>query len=309
MAAISTLPSSNAIQVFDRALLRRRRQRAVANWTAHDFLKREMAAALRERLDDIRHAFPRLLDLGSHGGELIEALRGRAGGELAVSTDLSRHFLSARAGLRVVADEEFLPFAPASFDLIASALALHWVNDLPGTLLQIRDTLRPDGLFLAAMLGGSSLTELRQCLLQAESEIEGGASPRVSPFVDLRDAAGLLQRAGFALPVADIDRISVTYSDAFALMRELRGMGESNVVLERRRTPLRRQTLLRAAALYADRFGRPDGRIVATFEIVYLHAWAPHESQQKPLRPGSAQQRLADALGVRELPAGEKAGH
>jgi NADH dehydrogenase [ubiquinone] 1 alpha subcomplex assembly factor 5 len=300
---------ASAIAVFDRALLRRRRARASAGWAAHDFLKREAVAALRERLDDIRHEFPRLLDLGSHGGELAEALRGRAGAELTVSTDLSPSFLARSFGNRVVADEEFLPFAPASFDLIASALALHWVNDLPGALLQIRQALKPDGLFLAALLGGGTLNELRQCLLQAEAEIEGGASPRVSPFVDLRDAAGLLQRAGFALPVADIDRLTVTYADPLALMRELRGMGESNVVLERRRNFLRRQTLLRAAALYADRFGRADGRVTATFEIIYLHAWAPHQSQQKPLRPGAARQRLADALGVVERPAGEKAGH
>ncbi len=300
---------SPSLRVFDRALLRRRRERAAGGWAGHDFLKREVASALRERLDDIRHEFPRLLDLGSHGGELVEALRGRAGGDLTVSTDLSPRHLARQPGLRVVADEELLPFAPASFDLIASALSLHWVNDLPGALLQIRQALRPDGLFLAALPGGNSLSELRQCLLQAEAEIEGGASPRVSPFVDLRDAAGLLQRAGFALPVADIDRLSVTYTDALALMRELRGMGETNLVYERRRTPLRRRTLLRAAALYGERFAQADGRIAATVEIVYLHAWAPHESQQKPLRPGSAQRRLADALGVRELKAGEKAGN
>jgi NADH dehydrogenase [ubiquinone] 1 alpha subcomplex assembly factor 5 len=305
----SLRPSPDTIRVFDRDLLRRRRSRAAAQWPAHDFLKREMAVALRERLDDIRHRFPRMLDLGSHGGELAAELQGRAGEELTVSTDLAPDFLRGGTGLRVVADEELLPFAPESFDLVVSALALHWVNDLPGTLLQIRQALRPDGLFLAAMLGGSSLYELRQCLLQAEAELESGGSPRVSPFVDLRDAAGLLQRAGFALPVADIDRLNVTYTDAFALMRELRGMGESNAVFERRRTPLRRQTLLRAAALYADRFGTADGRITATFEIIYLHAWAPHASQQQPLRPGSAQQRLADALGVVEASAGEKAGH
>lgn len=300
---------SSPMRVFDRALLRRRRARAAAGWTGHDFLKREVAAALRERLDDIRHDFPRLLDLGSHGGELAEALRGRAGGELTVRADLSPRHLARQSGLRVAVDEEMLPFAPASFDLIASALALHWVNDLPGALLQIRQALRPDGLFLAALPGGNSLGELRQCLLQAEAEIEGGASPRVSPFVDLRDAAGLLQRAGFALPVADIDRLTVTYTDALALMRELRGMGETNLVLERRRTPLRRRTLLRAAALYGERFAQADGRIAATVEIVYLHAWAPHESQQQPLRPGSAQRRLADALGVAEIKAGEKAGN
>lgn len=299
---------SSAHRVFDRALVRGRRARAASLWAGHDFLKREVVAALRERLDDIRREFPRLLDLGSHGGELVEALAGRAGAELTVATDLSPRFLARQTGARVVADEELLPFAPASFDLIASALALHWVNDLPGALLQIRQALKPDGLFLAAMLGGNTLTELRQCLLQAEAEIEGGASPRVSPFADLRDAAGLLQRAGFALPVADIDRLTVTYSDALALMRDLRGMGETNAVFERRRTPLRRQTLLRAAALYGERFAQGDGRIAATFEIIYLHAWAPHESQQKPLRPGSARQRLADALGVTERSTGEKAG-
>ncbi|MGE0154426.1 MAG: methyltransferase domain-containing protein [Reyranellaceae bacterium] len=299
----------STLRVFDRALLRQRRQRAAAGWPAHDFLKREAAAALRERLDDIRHDFPRLLDLGSHGGELVEALRGRAGGELAVSADLSPRFLARQPGLRVAADEEFLPFAPRSFDLIASALSLHWVNDLPGALLQIRQALKPDGLFLAALLGGGTLGELRQCLLQAEAEIEGGASPRVSPFADLRDAASLLQRAGFALPVADIDRLAVSYPDALALMRDLRGMGESNAVLERRRGFLRRQTLLRAAALYGQRFAQADGRVTATFEIIYLHAWAPHGSQQQPLRPGSARQRLADALGVAERSAGEKAGH
>ncbi|MGE3905151.1 MAG: SAM-dependent methyltransferase, partial [Reyranellaceae bacterium] len=193
-------------------------------------------------------------------------------------------------------------------DLIASALSLHWVNDLPGALLQIRQALRPDGLFLAALAGGDTLAELRHCLLAAEAEVEGGASPRVSPYVDLRDAAGLLQRAGFALPVADIDRLTVLYPDALALMRELRGMGESNLVRERRRTPLRRATLLRAAALYGEKFSDAEGRVRATFEIVYLHGWAPHETQQKPLRPGAASQRLADVLGVREIPAGEKAG-
>jgi NADH dehydrogenase [ubiquinone] 1 alpha subcomplex assembly factor 5 len=253
MAAPQQSSPANTIRVFDRVLLRRRRARAAAGWAAHDFLKREMATALRERLDDIRHPFPRLLDLGSHGGELVEALRGRAGGELTVSTDLARHFLNKSAGPRVVADEEFLPFAPASFDLVASALALHWVNDLPGALLQIRQVLKPDGLFLAAMLGGSSLTELRQCLLQAESEIEGGASPRVSPFVDLRDAAGLLQRAGFALPVADIDRLSVTYDARITRHgREQRGAGAPPRALATADPVARRRALQRSL--------RPAGR-------------------------------------------------
>lgn len=303
-----TRPADDAMRVFDRTLLRRRRGRAAAGWAAHDFLKREVCTALRERLDDIRHDFPRLLDLGSHGGELAAALAGRAGNDLSVRADLSPAFLRGTPLPAVVADEEALPFAAGSFDLIASALSLHWVNDLPGALLQIRQALRPDGLFLAALAGGDTLTELRHCLLAAESELEGGASPRVSPYVDLRDAAGLLQRAGFALPVADIDRLTVLYPDALALMRELRGMGESNLVRERRRTPLRRATLLRAAAHYGEKFSDAEGRVRATFEIVYLHGWAPHDSQQKPLRPGAASQRLADVLGVREIPAGEKAG-
>ena len=306
MAAVRHAPPADSIRVFDRALLRRRRARSVAGWQAHDFLKREASAGLRERLDDIRHLFPRLLDLGAHGGELTDSLAGRAGEELTVRADLSERFLAAKSGPRVAADEEFLPFAPGSFDLVASALSLHWVNDLPGTLLQVRQALRPDGLFLAAMLGGDTLCELRQSLLEAEAETEGGASPRVSPFVDLRDAAGLLQRAGFAMPVADTDRIDVRYPDALALMRELRGMGESNAVLERRRTAFRRATLLRAAQIYQQRFADAAGRIGATFEIVYLHGWSPHESQQKPLRPGSAERRLADALGVTEMPGGEK---
>jgi SAM-dependent methyltransferase len=297
----------NDLLVFDRALLRRRRARAAAGWAGHDFLKQRIAQALSERLEDVRRPFVRLLDLGSHGGEMVEALSGRAGSELTVSADLAPRFLARQAGLRVAADEEALPFAPASFDLITSALALHWVNDLPGALLQIRQALRPDGLFLAAMFGGETLTELRHSLLQAESEIEGGASPRVSPFADLRDAAGLLQRAGFALPVADIERLTVSYADAFALMRELRGMGEANVLQARRRQPLRRTTLLRAAEIYRQRFAGEDGRIGASFQVVYLHGWAAHESQQKPLAPGSARQRLADALGGSERPAGEKA--
>jgi SAM-dependent methyltransferase len=292
--------------IFARALLRRRRARAATGWSRHNFLKARVAEALAERLDDIRRPFPRLLDLGGHGGEVAAALAGRAGGELAVTTDLAPTFLPP-SGLRVAVDEEALPFAPHSFDLVTSALALHNVNDLPGTLLQIRQALRPDGLFLGAMFGAETLTELRQALLQAESEIEGGASPRISPFADLRDAAGLLQRAGFNMPVADIERLTVSYADAFALMRELRGMGETNILHSRRRQPLRRATLLRAAEIYQQRFAGPDGRIRASFSILHLHGWVAHESQQQPLKPGSAKQSLAQALGGSEQPTGEKA--
>jgi SAM-dependent methyltransferase len=210
--------------------------------------------------------------------------------------------------LRVAADEEALPVADASLDLVVSALTLQFVNDLPGTLIQIRRALKPDGLLLAAMIGGESLSELREAFAEAESDIEGGVSPRVSPFADLRDLGGLLQRAGFALPVIDSDRVMVRYDSPIALMRDLRAMGAANVLTERRRTPLRRSTLHRMLEVYADRFADADGRLRATFEIVWLTGWAPHESQQKPLKPGSAAQRLADVLGAKEISTGEKAG-
>ena len=208
--------------------------------------------------------------------------------------------------MHVAADEEALPFADGALDLVVSALALQFVNDLPGTLIQIRRALKPDGLLLAALIGGDSLTELREAFAQAESEVEGGVSPRVAPFADVRELGGLLQRAGLALPVVDSDRLTVRYKSVFDLMRDLRRMGATNMLTERRRTPLRRATLQRMADIYAQRFSDADRRVRATFEIAWLSGWAPHESQQKPLKPGSAVQRLADALGTQEIPSGEK---
>ena len=209
---------------------------------------------------------------------------------------------------RSVADEEALPFATARSISSVSALALQFVNDLPGTLVQIRRALKPDGLFLAALIGGESLTELRQAFAAAEAEMEGGVSPRVAPFADLRDLGALLQRAGFALPVTDVDRVTVRYATPLALMHDLRRMGATNALVERRRAPLQRGTLQRMMEIYAERFADADGRIAATFEIVWLSGWAPHESQQQPLAPGSAKTRLADALRTTEIPAGEKTG-
>jgi len=235
-------------------------------------------------------------------------LAGRDGLDRLVSVDLAHGFARQASGLRVVGDEETLPFADGSFDLVLSALSLHWVNDLPGALIQINRALKPDGLFLAAMLGGGSLEELRQALLTAELQVEGGGSPRVSPFADVPDAGRLLQRAGFALPVVDVDRIDVSYPDAIALMRELRGMGEANAVAARRRQPLKRAMLAATLRHYAERHAGIDGRLPATFQVLYLTAWAPHADQPKPLRPGSGRQRLATALGAVERPAGEKAG-
>jgi NADH dehydrogenase [ubiquinone] 1 alpha subcomplex assembly factor 5 len=295
------------MQVFDRRAVRRHRDRAAPGFAAHDFLKREVAERLADRLADITRRFPLALDLGAHDGTLAAALNGRGGIERLVQCDLSPAMLARAGGLRLAADEELLPFAGESFDAVLSVLSLHWVNDLPGTLIQVNRCLKPDGLFLGAMFGFGTLAELRDAWHAAELEREGGVSPRVSPFAELQDAAGLLQRAGFALPVADIEPITVTYADPLQLMAELRGMGETNAVLERRKAFTRRGTLLAAAGAYRDRFVAGDGRVPATFQVVWLTAWKPHASQQKPLRPGSAAARLADALGTEERPAGDKA--
>ncbi|HJU15014.1 MAG TPA: methyltransferase domain-containing protein [Stellaceae bacterium] len=267
-------PDTDTPLPFDRRAWRLHRDRA-ARTDPVDFLHREAAARLLDRLDDVRRRFPVALDLGARDGALARALTARPGTEWVVAAEPSLAFLSRAPALRVAADPELLPFRPAGFDLAISALVLHWAGDLPGALVQLRRVLKPDGLFLAALFGGRSLVELRTALIEAELAEEGGASPRVSPAVDLADAASLLQRAGFAMPVADADLLTVTYPDALALMRDLRGMGETNALAARRRTPLRRATLLRALALYAERFGLPDGRIPATFEILFLTGWAP----------------------------------
>lgn len=299
---------ADPLLVFDRGMLRRRRERAARAWDRQAFLKREIAERLVERLDDIRRTFPLALDLGCHGDEVASALGDRSSIGHLIRADLGLGFARRARGPALVADEEALPFAAGRFDLVLSAMDLHWVNDLPGALIQIRRILRPDGLFLGAMLGGATLWQLRQALAAAESEVEGGLSPRVSPFADLRDAAGLLQRTGFALPVADSETIEVEYDNALSLMRELGAMGEGNLVAERRRGLTRRATLLRAAEIYSERFSLPSGRIAASFEVLFLHGWTPHESQQKPLRPGAAARRLAEALGVPEHSAGDKEG-
>ena len=291
---------SDAMAVFDRRCVRRHRDRAAAGLGQHDFLLVEVAARLAERLDEIRRRFPRALDLGCRDGALGRAIDGRSGIERLVSCDLSGAMVVQSPGLRLVADEEYLPFAPACFDLIVSSLSLHWVNDLPGTLIQIRDSLKPDGLFLAALFGGGTLAELREAFLAAEAECEDGASPRVSPFADVPDAGALLQRAGFALPVVDSDRITVTYDDPLNLMADLRGMGETNAAVSRRRRFTRRTTMMAAAQTYRDRFADPDGRIRATFQVIYLTAWRPDESQPKAAPRGSAEVSLATALGPKE---------
>jgi SAM-dependent methyltransferase len=305
---------ADPIEVFDRRLLRTHRERAAATLPAHDFLFREVAARLVDRLADIRRDFSFALDLGCHNGIVAQAIQQLPAEKIGtlVQADLSpRMAAAARDNTGVpalAADEERLPFEDASFDLIVSCASLHHVNDLPGALVQIQRALKPDGVFLAALFGGATLTELRQAWLAAETAEEGGAGPRVAPFADLRDAAGLLQRAGFALPVADSDTITVTYDNPLKLMADLRAMGEANVMAERRRTPTRRATLLAAAENYMAQFGGSDGRAPATFQILYLTGWAPAVDQPQALRPGSATSRLADALDAPEHPAGEKTG-
>ena len=297
--------------VFDRTLVRRHRDRAAPGLEAHDFLFRHTAEAIGGRLADVSRQFPRVLDLGCHGGEVASVLQGRGDIEELVQCDLSTAMARRAAGSghpTVVADEEFLPFAGSSFDLVISNLSLHWVNDLPGALIQIRRALKPDGLFLGAMLGEGTLAELRESLMAAEIEIAGGVSPRLSPFADLRDAAGLLQRAGFALPVADLEPVAVSYENAFRLFADLRGMGEANATLARNPAPPPRALWPETARRYADGFAGADGRIPATFRVIHLLGWSPHENQPKPLRPGSASSRLADALGTEERSAGDKAG-
>lgn len=297
--------------LFDRSLHRRRLDRAAGAFAAADFLKARAAADAVERLELIMRSFPVAVDLGARDGTFARLMadspaRDKIG--LLVETDLSAAMLANRTGPRLAVDEERLPFAPESLDLVVSNMALHWTNDLPGALVQIRRSLKPDGLFVGALFGGATLTELRQALLQAEDEVTGGAGPRVSPFADAFDAAGLLQRAGFALPVSDVDRVTVRYAHPLKLLADLRAMGETNVLFDRPKRPLSRAVLARACEIYVERFAEADGRVPATFEIVTATGWAPHESQQKPLKPGSAKVRLADALRAVEHKAGDKAG-
>jgi SAM-dependent methyltransferase len=270
-----------APKLFDRALLRMRQNRARGGGPA-TFLLDRVTEDMEERLHAVLRDFSDVAEIWTPGTVLRTPARDRFKSVTQIGLDDS--------------EQETLPLQPESLDLVVSALAFQFINDLPGVLAQIRRALRPDGLFLAAMIGGDTLTELRQSFAAAEAECESGVSPRVAPFADLRDVGALLQRAGLALPVTDVDRIVARYDSAFALMADLRRMGATNILVERRRTPTRRATMLRMAQIYGERFADPDGRIRATFDVVWLSGWAPHESQQQPLQPGSAKASLADAV-------------
>lgn len=284
------------IAIFDRAQIKRQRQRSLTNSKNHDFLFEWAMKQIAERLSVVQRKFPLCVQIGARGSALPAT---EFGIERQIVTDNTDN-------ADVIAEEDFFPFAARSLDLVVSALNLHTVNDLPGALIQIRQALKPDGLFIAAIMGGETLFELRQCLAEAELEITGGVSPRVAPFADKPQMGGLLQRAGFSLPVIDSDIVTVTYDSIFPLMRDLRCMGEGNAVIERRRSFTPRKIFLRAGEIYGEKFVDSDGRIRASFEIIFLIGWAPHESQQKALRPGSAKTRLADFLGTEEIGAGEK---
>jgi NADH dehydrogenase [ubiquinone] 1 alpha subcomplex assembly factor 5 len=293
--------------LFDRKLLRERRARFAHEIAAREFVLAHVAREIAERVELMLRPFPLALDLGAYHG-----LLGRKVAELpSVGAMIYAESALAFAALcprpALVCDEDLLPFKDASLNLIVSGLALHRVNDLPGALIQIRRALAPDGLFMAALLGAGALSELREALIEAEAETEGGASPRVAPFGDVRAYGALLQRAGFALPVADAETLTVHYANPGEVMHEIRALGGGNVLLARSRRPLARRTLQRAEEIYRARHTTPDGKVSASFEIVYLSGWSPDPSQQKPLKPGSAARRLADALGTTERPAGDKA--
>ena len=296
---------SDDIIIFERAAVRRHRERAALFPAETRFLHRAVQERLIDRLNDVRHRFARVLDLGVGDGGLAALLAETGQTPEIVSFDPALRFARQHpAG--VVGEAEALPFRAASFDLVVSALGLHWTNDLPGALLQLRHILKPDGLLLATLYGGRTLWELQEVLMQAELEVAGGAAPRVSPFADVPDCGALLQRAGLALPVVDSETLTVTYPHLFALMQDLRAMGETNAQAARQRGGTRRALFLRAAELYRERFGDADGRIPATFQLINLTGWAPAASQQQPLKRGSAAARLADALGTEEHKTGDR---
>ncbi len=277
--------------VFNRQVVHLHRERAAPKFAEHDFLFREVTDRLLERLDDVTRSFPLALDLGARGGLINDMIGQRGNVEKLISCAQS---VNGAKEPSICADDELLPFADHAFDLVLSNLSLHWINDLPGALVQVRRSLKPDGLMIASMFGGDTLKELRSVLNEAEIAMEGGLSPRISPFADIRDVGGLLQRAGFALPVVDAETITVSYGDPLKLLKDLRGMGETNAVTERRLSFTRRETLMHAMGLYREQFGDDEGRIPATFQVLYLSGWAPAPTQQTPMKPGSGARSLTD---------------
>jgi NADH dehydrogenase [ubiquinone] 1 alpha subcomplex assembly factor 5 len=281
--------------VFNRSAVRRNRNRAAAKFDNHDFLVKEITARLIDNLQDIRKDFQHILSVHADPDTINTHFKN----SFVIHQDLSAKMLKHKTGMLINAEEEFFPLKNQCLDLIISCLSLHWANDLPGVFIQFLRSLMPDGLFLGALFGGETLKELRQAMIRAEMEIRGGISPHISPFPDVRDAGALLQRAGFALPVVSTEKITVTYQDALSLMKDLKAMGEQNSLIKRFKGLTRPELMMRAAEIYQQDYANDEGRINATFEILYLQGWAPHENQQKPLKPGSAKMSLKDALGTK----------
>lgn len=293
------MTARTAPQIFDRGKLARNRSKSASTFGEYAFLKDRVSSDLIERLHDTSHTFTSGVELGAQDGRLSAALADDPKVAQMLVTDLSADMLSiatARGLETQLVDEENLPFDSAQFDLALSALSLHWVNDLPGTLIQIRQALKPDGLFLAAMFGAGSLAELRESLVVAETELRGGVSPRLSPLPGLSDVAGLMQRAGFALPVVDRETITVRYDTPLKLLQDIKGMGEQAAFQRGMGQPLTRGVLMRAMEYYADMFSDPDGRIRATVEVIFMSGWAPAPHQPQPKRPGSATASLSEAV-------------
>ncbi|HPF46121.1 MAG: methyltransferase domain-containing protein [Alphaproteobacteria bacterium] len=286
--------ASNESDLFNRSLIRLRRDKISTTFANHDFLKKEISHRLVDNLGDIKKSFDIILNLNVDESCLTRRFKQA----FIISQDLSLNMLKNVSGISIQADEEYLPYKNQGLELVLSCLNLHWVNDLPGTLIQILRSLKPDGLFLGAIFGGETLTELRQSMLKADIELRGGTSPHISPFIDVRDAGSLLQRAGFALPVVSTERITVTYSDALGLMKELKAMGENNALIKQYKGLTSPRLMVKTAEIYHQSYANKDGRVPATFDIVYLQGWAPHESQQKPLKPGTAKISLKEALGT-----------
>ena len=295
---------SSPPSLFDRSLLAARRNRAAAGFSQAQFLRDRSIEDTLLTLAAINRRFDLALDMSAADGSFNRALATSDAADkvgLLIEGELSERLSAQQSGLaRLIMDEEWLPFADDSLSLIVSVLGLHSVNDLPGVLVQVRRALTPDGLFIGTLFGGETLKELRGCLMEAELEVRGGYGPRIAPFAEGPDLIDLLKRTGFSMPVVDSDRVEVTYEHPLRLLADLRAMGEGNVMIDRPRLGLNRAILQKMSELYFARHADAEGRVTATFEIITLSGWKPHESQQKPLKPGSAKTRLADALGVKE---------
>lgn len=297
------------IEIFNRRLIRSRRDRFSAHIKDYNFLHNWAGEQIADRFEDIKREFPCSLFMSPRcDNNVTNKIKNAAGITYPLAMDLSAGMLDHYSDNKFLGDEEFLPIKKNSLDGVISILNLHTINDLPGALIQINRALKADGVFIGSMFGGETLFELREALNHAEMKIKGGISPRVAPFADKQQMGALMQRTGYALPVIDSELITISYDSIFALMKDVRFMAEGNAVSARSKTMTSRSIMMEAAKYYAENYSEADGKIFATFEIIFVIGWAPHESQQQPLRPGSAKQSLASALGTEEIKTGIQTG-